>query len=141
MNEHSYIKSVHAQLKKLPEYREIDVWKINDNWKGGCADALYDGPAEDLWIEYKFIKAPKRPATLCIPALSTQQNHWLTSRYNNGRNIAVIIGSIDGGIIFTEPSDWNSGSYDFLAKTRSTKTIAASIMSFILYGTPLVTKV
>lgn len=136
MTEHAYIRSIHYHLKKL-EMHSIDVWKINDAFKGGCADAIYDGPAKDLWVEYKFIIPPKRSSTRCIPALSEQQNFWLTNRYNNHRNIAVIVGSIIGCHIFTSPDQWNTGITDFRSNTLSNKEIATAIHAFITNGDPL----
>jgi len=137
MTEHTYIRSVHTQLKNIRDLELTDVWKINDNWKGGCADAMYDGPANDLWVEYKFIKIPKRPTTLCIPALSEQQNEWLTNRYNNGRNVAVIVGSNKGAHIFLTPGSWSAGVTNFLLNSLSKKEIAYAINSFIMTGQPL----
>ena len=103
MNEHGYIRSIH---RKLPP--SIYRWKINDNFEGGVADAYYSGNKGDLWVEYKYIKAlPKRSATTIKTSLSQQQKLWLSRRSEEGRRVAVIIGSPMPYIIMSSPSDWN----------------------------------
>jgi len=88
MNEHSYIKAIHRLLPS-----SLYKWKINDNFHGGVADAYYSGPTGDLWIEYKYLpRPPKRLDTVVKTCLTDQQLHWLQSRQNEGRNIALIIG-------------------------------------------------
>ena len=88
MNEHSYIKAIHRLLPS-----DLYKWKINDNFHGGVADAYYSGPAGDLWIEYKYLsKPPKKHDTAIKTCLSDQQLHWLKSRQQEGRNVALVVG-------------------------------------------------
>ncbi|MCP1316891.1 hypothetical protein [Halomonas sp. 707B3] len=104
MNEHSFIRSVHRQLPA-----SIYRWKINDNFQGGVADAYYSDKGGDLWIEYKYLKAlPKRPTTEIKTTLSAQQACWLTERHNEGRTVAVVIGSPSGIVLLTSPDEWNT---------------------------------
>ena len=104
MNEHGFIRSVHRQL---PD--EIYKWKINDNFQGGVADTYYSGKGGDLWIEYKYLKVlPKRPSTVIKTSLSAQQGMWLTERHNEGRTVALVIGSPDGIVLLTSPDEWNT---------------------------------
>ena len=93
--ENTFIASVHRHLP-------VDLyWMKNHNqYNGGIADCWYSGPAGDLWVEYKFIVIPKRDDTVVKIALSELQKEWLTSRHAEGRTVAVIVGSKDGGVMF-----------------------------------------
>lgn len=103
MNEHGFIRSIH---KKVPS--SIYIWKINDNYAGGVADAYYSGNGGDLWIEYKYLKAlPAKDTTLVRFGLSAQQKLWLSNRYKEGRKIVVVVGSPDGTVLLDLPEDWN----------------------------------
>lgn len=103
MNEHGFIRSVHRQL---PD--SLYKWKINDNFQGGVADTYYSGTGGDLWIEYKYLKElPKRPTTEIKTSLSTQQRVWLTDRHNEGRTVALVIGSPNGILLLTTPDQWS----------------------------------
>ncbi|WP_017430828.1 hypothetical protein [Vreelandella jeotgali] len=102
MNEHGFISAVHRQLPSA-----IYRWKINDNYEGGVADAYYSAKGGDLWIEYKYVPAlPRRANTPVRTTLSTRQRHWLTRRHDEGRNVAVVIGSPDGSVILNSPDQW-----------------------------------
>lgn len=102
MNEHSFIRSVHRKLSE-----EIYRWKINDNFQGGVADTYYSGNGGDLWIEYKYLKQlPKRLSTIIKTSLSPQQEMWLTCRHNEGRRVALVIGSPNGILLLTSPTEW-----------------------------------
>jgi hypothetical protein len=104
MTEHSYIRSIHDRLrKKAPT---IYIWKINDAFQGGVADAYYSGRS-DIWIEYKFVKSlPKRVDTRIDPGLSLLQQKWLRDRNAEGRRVCVIIGSPEGSLILPG-IDWD----------------------------------
>lgn len=99
--ENNFISSVHKHLP-VKLYR----MKNHNQYNGGIADVWYSGRHEDWWIEYKFITAPKRPDTVIDlaggknPMLSGLQQEWLESRYEEGRNVGVIVGSKDGGVWF-----------------------------------------
>jgi hypothetical protein len=99
MNEHSFIRSVHA---KLPP--DVYAWKIHDAYQGGVADAYYSrNNGGDMWIEYKYLKAlPKRSGTGVQIGLSELQKGWLGDRLLDGRTVAVIVGSPEGALILTE---------------------------------------
>jgi hypothetical protein len=97
MTEHHFVRSVHSRLKK--QYPSLYVWKINDAYQGGVADAYYSGPS-DLWVEYKYVKAlPKRDNTLVDVGLSDLQKIWLRARHTEGRNVCVVVGSPEGTLI------------------------------------------
>lgn len=100
--ENTFIGSVHRHLPA-----ELYRMKNHNEYNGGIADCWYSGQQCDLWVEYKFLEVPKRPFTeihLCDPkkpyGLSTLQQEWLTGRFEEGRNVAVIVGCKDGGVIY-----------------------------------------
>ena len=88
MNESQFTRSI---MKKLPS--EIYKWKIMNQMQNGVPDCYFSGPAGDLWLEVKYIKAPKRSTTLIKPGLSPLQLKWLTERKQEKRNVALLIGS------------------------------------------------
>lgn len=88
MNEAQFTRSI---MKALPT--EIYKWKIMNMMQNGVADAYFSGPAGDCWIEFKYIKAPKRENTVIKPDLSALQLKWLTERYKEGRTVALVVGS------------------------------------------------
>lgn len=97
MTEHHFVRSIHSRLKK--QHPSLYVWKINDTYQGGVADAYYSGKS-DLWIEYKYVKAlPKRDNTLVDIGLSGLQKEWLAGRHAEGRNVCVVVGSPEGALI------------------------------------------
>lgn len=105
--ENTFIGSVRKHLSK-----KVYALKNHNEYNSGIADVWYDGPAGDLWIEYKFIVVPKRDDTGIDlvggknPILSKLQQEWLADRHVNGRRVAVIVGSKEGGVWF-EPMTWN----------------------------------
>lgn len=91
--ETTFIQSVHRHLPK-----DVYRMKNHNEFNGGIADCWYDGPAADLWVEYKFVVVPKRDNTLVTVDLSPLQREWLRDRAKNGRTVAVIVGCKDGGV-------------------------------------------
>jgi len=103
--ENTFISSVH---RHLPEMNDFYRMKNHNQYNGGIADVWYSGK-KDLWIEYKFIVVPKRNDTVIDliagtakskPALSRLQQEWLSKRHAEGRQVAVVVGSKDGGVWF-----------------------------------------
>lgn len=94
-----FIRGVHAQLP-VRVYR----MKNNNPYNSGIADCWYSGTGGDLWVEYKFLKIPKRSTTIVDlvagddPPLSMLQQQWLSGRHGEGRAVGVIIGTPDGGV-------------------------------------------
>ena len=100
--ETNYIGRVHKALSDV--YHE----KNHNTYRGGTADCWYSGDAGDLWVEYKYVpKLPKRTEFL-IPDLSALQARWLGNRLDEGRNVAVILGTPKGGVIFRD-REWLVG--------------------------------
>ena len=128
--ENTFIASVH---KHLPE--AVYHMKNHNEYIGGVADVWYDGPMNDLWVEYKFIAVPKRDDTVIDLDLSKLQQEWLRNRWNNGRNVAVVVGCKDGGVWF-ENGAWEKTmtAEHFRLWTVPRKEIAQLITEWVLGG-------
>lgn len=94
-----FIASIHRLLVNHP-YR----MKNHNAYVGGPADVWYSGSRIDCWIEYKYVE--RLPAFIDLTdlkknyALSGLQQEWLRDRSDEGRNIFVILGCKEGGVIF-----------------------------------------
>ncbi len=134
--ENTFIGSVH---KHLP--MELYRMKNHNEYNGGIADCWYSGK-RDLWIEYKFIVVPKRDTTVIDlvggkdPILSHLQQEWLRQRHMEGRNVWVIVGCKEGGVLYRnlgwEPSA-SAGNFRSWIQTR--KDLASEIANFT--GVPM----
>jgi len=98
MNESGFTRAVNA---KLPE--DIYSLKLSERFSAGVPDCYYSG-ASDLWIEFKFY-ANGLPANV-KPKLSALQRKWLNERYDQGRNVHVVVGSPTDCLIYSDKS-WN----------------------------------
>jgi len=103
--ENVFRDSIHKYMTENNPYH----MKNNNGFVGGVADDWYSGNADDLWVEYKFIVLPKRGTTMIIPGLSKLQLEWCTNRYTEGRNIIIITGCKEGGVVFERPHEWIQG--------------------------------
>lgn len=93
--ESRYIGLIH---KRLPT---VYCEKNNNPYRSGTPDVWYSGDLGDLWIEYKYI--PKIPTrSLTVPDLSDRQKRWLGNRLDEGRNLAVVLGTPKGGVIYRD---------------------------------------
>ena len=93
--ETTYIGKVHKHLS-----RDVYHMKNNNQYTGGIPDVYYSGSRYDLWIEYKYLpKIPTRAIVDPKKLLSSLQLQWLNGRYDEGRNVAVIIGCPAGGVL------------------------------------------
>lgn len=120
--ESTFIRGVHRHLPKTL-YR----LKNNNTYVGGIADCWYSGTRADLWVEYKFL--PKI-AKNNVAALSELQTQWLKSRHIEGRNVAVIVGSPQGGVILCN-LEWEKpiSSEKFHTELKSRSELATWIQS------------
>ena len=91
--ENRFIAGVHKHLPQT--YME----KMNNPWRSGTADVWYSGRAGDLWVEYKFLERIPRSNGI-LPDLTPRQRRWLNSRIDEGRNVAVVLGTPTGGVIY-----------------------------------------
>ena len=126
MNESGFTSSIN---KKLPS--QIFSWKINCRFANGTPDAWYSADKSDLWVEYKFLKV--LPIKGVKPKLSALQLKWLRDRYNEGRNVAVIVGSPEGCLIY-ENLEWEThkSTKNLIPKTEVIKFITRSVSNDIL---------
>ncbi len=95
--ETTFYTSVH---KHLP--RSLHREKMFNPYSGGTWDFWISGRKQDLWIEYKFMVLPKRESTNIVIDLSPLQKVWGEQRLLEGRNIAVVVGCKEGGVILTQ---------------------------------------
>ena len=95
MNEHSFVDAIHRRLSG-----DVHRWKINARFVKGVPDAWYSGPGGDVWVEYKYL--PNQPKRSTNIGLSANQIHWLNHRYNEGRVVAVIVGTPKGAYVLTD---------------------------------------
>lgn len=108
--ETTFTNAVHRHLPPLSKlYRE----KMHNPYRGGTPDYWYSG-RKDLWIEWKFLALPKKSIGVKDidliggknPIISGLQDTWLGDRFDEGRNVWVIVGHKDGGVIMETPSRW-----------------------------------
>lgn len=90
MNEKDFILKVH---KKLP--RGIYRVKLADKFARGIPDTWYSGSSGDLWVEYKYQEVPGHK-----PGLSDLQRLWLIGRHEEGRQVACVVGTPKGVIVY-----------------------------------------
>jgi hypothetical protein len=136
--ETTFYESLH---RHLPEKARLHREKMANPYTGGTADVWYSGDLSDLWVEYKFIEVPKRDATmidLCkFDMLSGLQQEWIKGRVREGRNVWVIVGCREGGVIF-KGLEWTTGPFAagrFREWIDDRKIIAGEIASHCLKGT------
>lgn len=132
--ETTFIGSVH---KHLPPGRSDPYWMKNNNiYTAGIWDCWYSGRKADLWVEYKFVVLPKTDSVLVKPDLSVLQLKWGAERYKEGRNLAVIIGCTEGGVILRD-HEWKKPltRAEFIKLLRTRKEVAEWIKIFT-HGSP-----
>lgn len=133
--ENTFIGSVH---RWLPPVDKLYRMKNHNVYTGGVADVWYSGPKADLWIEYKFIKVPKRDNTEIDllggknPSISALQQEWLRDRHREGRHVGVLVGSTDGGVWFPGISwDRAYSTHWFRSQLLTRKALADLIVSLV----------
>lgn len=123
MDEHGFIRSVH---KKLPQ--AVHAWKINARFANGVPDTWYSGGGGDLWVEYKYLK--KTPVRRFTPGLSALQRKWLRDRLEEGRRVAVIVGTPAGACVLTD-GGWEGSVAvtEWLSKQEVVEWICRHVLS------------
>jgi hypothetical protein len=95
-----------AVHRLLPPLHELHREKMHNIYRGGTADVWYSGRLDDLWVEYKWIaKLPVKAPVRLYKELSPLQLRWLRGRYEEGRNVVVILGTPEGAWV-SENLDW-----------------------------------
>jgi len=96
--ETTFIAAVNKHIPK-----SVYRMKNNNQYTGGIADVWYSGRDNDLWVEYKYLpKLPTRVNVDVMRMLSPLQQAWLRDRRMEGRNVAVIVGCPEGGVVLTD---------------------------------------
>ena len=96
-------------IRSIQKYLPFDLHyeKMNNPYSSGTPDVWYSGNKSDLWVEYKFL--PTVPQTAIIDPrklLSVLQYNWLDRRYEEGRNVAIIIGCEKIGGVILRNQEW-----------------------------------
>lgn len=133
--ENTFIASIH---RHLPPVSEVYRMKNHNEYVAGVADVWYDA-RRDLWVEYKFLVLPKRPGTVIDlvngkdPPISALQRDWLLERHRNGRNVWVIVGCKEGGVVYRNTT-WELPltTAQFKEQLRSRAEVAGYLASFLL---------
>jgi hypothetical protein len=97
--ENRFIQAVNRHLPRT--FAE----KMCNPYRSGTADVWYSGDRGDLWVEYKYIERIPRSAEI-LPDLTPRQRRWLNARSDEGRNVAVILGTPTGGVIYRN-KEWS----------------------------------
>lgn len=123
--ENTFIGSVHKKFSGDKPYFE----KMYNPLRSGTPDVYYSGVLGDLWVEYKFIPRIPRSAEI-LPDLTPRQRRWLNDRFAEGRNVAVVLGTPDGGVIYRN-QEWNTplSSTELSARVLSRAEVAQWITS------------
>jgi len=107
--ETQFIKSVHYHL---PVPTILHREKMHNIYRSGTFDCWYSGNLDDLWVEYKFNPNFPIQDRFILPTLSDNQKRWGANRYKEGRNIIVIVGYPQGGVIYYNPEEWEHKGID-----------------------------
>lgn len=120
--ENAFIGRVHKALRN-----KVHAEKQHNPYRSGTADVWYSGDKGDLWIEYKKVNKVAKSQSIRLE-LTLQQLKWLRERYYEGRNVAVVLGVPNGGVIFRD-LEWESRmtSLDIQRRTVSVEEIARFI--------------
>lgn len=118
--ENNFIRLVHSKFGDTKPYFE----KMYNPLRSGTPDVYYSGDKDCMWVEYKYMqKIPK--STAIVPKLTQRQKHWLCCRFNEGRKVAVVVGSPAGGVVLADLK-WLTpvSSEDFMKTLKSPEQIA-----------------
>ncbi len=126
MNESGFWQSLRKHL--VPR---VYALKLNVNFIGGIPDVWLSGSEQDLWMENKYLqKLP--PIIDATKLLTTLQQSWLEERYNEGRQVGVLIGSSEGHV-FLPGLLWQDSlsRLSFLSRAKSTKNMANQLVELL----------
>lgn len=123
MPETRFYTAIHKLLPK-----NLHREKMHNPYRGGTADVWYSGTADDLWVEYKYVsKVPVKAPINIWKELSALQLQWLRGRYEEGRNVVVILGTPVGAWVYTALSWETQGvTRETLAEAGFTKQAVAT---------------
>lgn len=115
--------------KLLPTRQVLHREKMNNPFSSGTADVWYSGDLADWWVEYKYLtKLPVR--AMVLADLSPLQSDWLDGRHREGRNVAVVVGSPEGAVIYLDRAWLQPITPDeFRSRMISKRDLAAWLVS------------
>lgn len=80
----------------------------------GLPDRYYDGPAGDLWVEFKMLQHMPRNSTV-VGEYSALQLKWMKRRYVYSGFVPNVIGVVGlpnrTAVIQRTPEEWEGGSH------------------------------
>ena len=110
--------------------RDVYHMKNNNPYLGGVPDLWFSGNSADLWVEMKYLpRVPRRDSVVPTELLSKLQAQWLERRHKEGRQVAVIIGCPDGGVVLPGIT-WQDeiSATSFVARIQSRPALAQWII-------------
>ena len=113
--ETQFTNSVHTHL---PPPTQLHREKMHNIYRSGTFDCWYSGNLADLWIEYKFKPSFPIQDRFILAGLSPNQIRWGAGRYKEGRNVIVIVGYPQGGVIYYKPDEWEHKGLDVTELTN-----------------------
>lgn len=89
--------------KLLPS--EVYSEGMANPYRGGTPDRYYEGPANCLWVEYKYMKAV--PATYKVEDHVTPlQIKWIRRAQSNKVPVVIVCGFGKHGLVLTQDMFW-----------------------------------
>jgi len=110
--------------------RDVYHMKNNNPYLSGVPDLWFSGNSADLWVEMKYLpRVPRRDSVVPTELLSKLQAQWLERRHREGRQVAVIIGCPDGGVVLPGIT-WQDeiSATSFVARIQSRPALAQWII-------------
>lgn len=114
----------------------VYAWKINASYIKGVPDCWLSGPNQDLWIENKRVASETPPPVLDLTDhkkyLTLHQQQWLEDRYEEGRNVAVVVFSKSGHLLLLG-LEWKKpvSRLSFLERSVSMDELASQLVEFV----------
>ena len=126
-------------ITKLPKIIHTQSMTFGSRSFNGTPDRYFDGPARDLWAEFKYVDAIPRDRLVggvdakkrgCYSPL---QFDWMVRRLRNGGNVIGIIGLPNRtAVIQTDPLQWEFKSS--IDAAMPFKDVAEWIRKFCIGG-------
>jgi hypothetical protein len=124
----------HRLRKKLKG--QVYTWKINASYVKGVPDCWMSGLNQDLWVENKRMSAAQPPVSLDLTDhkkyLTLHQQRWLKERYEEGRNVAVVVFGKPGHL-YLEDLEWQTpiSRLNYLDQAMTMDELAQHIVAIL----------
>ena len=119
MNERTFKAKIRALIKP-----HCYIQSMSSLATAGTPDLWLSGN-KDLWLEVKWDETTKGPIK---PKLSPLQLQWCNNRYEDGRQVMIIVGTTSKEAILYQHSTWNMHGND----RRPLKEIIEYILGQVL---------